>query len=305
MIPLITGQVVAFWIFAPLSVAGAVGMVVSRKPVHSAISLAGMMVALACLYASLDAPFLFVAQIIVYTGAIMMLFLFTMMIVGVDSTDSLIETIKGQRVAASIFGFVLAVLLILAVGNGVVTGRGGLDVANAGGNVQGLASITFGPYVFAFLLTAALLMVAAVAAIVLAHGEPLGKRETQAERARRKTMEFAEQGKDPGPLPGPGVYARHNSIEYPALLPDGSISEESVSPTLAVRGVAVVENDGLRAAYRAAVTEFIEVQDENTGSDDAPRVADELADPGAIAETYVEQISIEVAGSDSDPAKEQ
>ena len=80
------------------------------------------------------------------------------------------------------------------------------------------------------------LMVAALAAIVLAHGESLRKRETQAERARRKTLEFAETGKDPGPLPGPGVYARHNSIEYPALLPDGSIAEKSVSPTLAIRG---------------------------------------------------------------------
>ena len=300
MIPLITGQLVAFWIFAPLSVLGALGMVIARKPVHSAVSLAGMMVALGCLYASLDAPFLFVAQIIVYTGAIMMLFLFTMMIVGVDTTDSLIETLKGQRVAASIFVFGLAALLILAVGNGVVTGQGGLDTANAGGNVQGVAKIIFGPYVFAFELTAALLMIAALAAIVLAHGEPLTKREGQPDRARRRTSEFAEHGKDPGPLPGPGVYARNNSIEYPALLPDGSIAEKSVSPTLAVRGVAIVENDGLRAAHRSAITEFVEVTDENTGSDEAPRIAGELADPGSAQRT-----AIETADHDSDPAKEQ
>ena len=121
MIPLITGQVVAFWIFAPLSIAGALGMVIARKPVHSAISLAGMMVALGCLYASLDAPFLFVAQIIVYTGAIMMLFLFTMMIVGVDTTDSLIETLRGQRVAAAIFVFALGGSAAAAVGGSDVT----------------------------------------------------------------------------------------------------------------------------------------------------------------------------------------
>ncbi|NLH70474.1 MAG: NADH-quinone oxidoreductase subunit J, partial [Brooklawnia sp.] len=112
MIPLITAQTVAFWVFAPLAVAGGLGMVLSRKPVHSALSLAGMMVALGCLYASLDAPFLFVAQIIVYTGAVMMLFIFTMMIVGVDSVDSLVETIRGQRVASTIAVGALAVLLI-------------------------------------------------------------------------------------------------------------------------------------------------------------------------------------------------
>ena len=300
MIPLITGQVVAFWIFAPLSIAGALGMVIARKPVHSAISLAGMMVALGCLYASLDAPFLFVAQIIVYTGAIMMLFLFTMMIVGVDTTDSLIETLRGQRVAAAIFVFAFAAFIIVVAGNGIVTGAGGLETANAGGNVEGIAKIIFGTYVFAFELTAALLMVAALAAIVLAHGESLRKRETQAERARRKTLEFAETGKDPGPLPGPGVYARHNSIEYPALLPDGSIAEKSVSPTLAIRGVAVVENDGLRAAHRAAITEFVEVQGENTGSDEAPKVAEELADPGSV-----ERTAIETTDGDPDTPKEQ
>ncbi len=170
----------------------------------------------------------------------------------------------------------------------------------AGGNVEGIAKIIFGTYVFAFELTAALLMVAALAAIVLAHGESLRKRETQAERARRKTLEFAETGKDPGSLPGPGVYARHNSIEYPALLPDGSIAEKSVSPTLAIRGVAVVENDGLRAAHRAAITEFVEVQDENTGSDEAPKVAEELADPGSV-----ERTAIETTDGDPDTPKEQ
>lgn len=304
MIPLITGQAVAFWIFALLAVAGALGMVLARKPVHSAISLAGMMVALACLYASLDAPFLFVAQIIVYTGAVMMLFLFTMMIVGVDTTDSLIETLKGQRVAAGIFVFAFAALLILAVGNGIVTGNGGLDEANSAGNVQGVAQIIFGPYVFAFMVTAALLMIATLAAIVLAHGEKLTKAEGQADKARRRTREFGDTGKDPGPLPGPGVYARNNSVEYPALLPDGRIAEKSVSPTLKIRGVAIVENDGLRAAHRAAITNFIEVEDENEGTDEADITADELADPGQPERPALGDAGHD-SGDDSDTPEEK
>lgn len=279
MIPLITAQQVAFWVFAPVSVAGALGMVISRKPVHSALSLAGMMVALGCLYASLDAPFLFVAQIIVYTGAIMMLFLFTMMIAGVDSIDSLVETIRGQRVASTILVFALAALLIVAVGQGVVT-TVGLQEANRDGNVEGLAGLVFGPFVLAFELTAALLITAAVAAIVLAHGERLRKKQSQADRVRKRTLAYAEQGTDPGPLPGPGVYARHNSVAYPALLPDGSVAENSVSPTLAVRGVAIVENDGLRAAHRTAMTQFVQINDELVGSDMADVVAGQLDDSG-------------------------
>ena len=182
-------------------------MVLARKPVHSALSLAGMMVALGCLYASLDAPFLFVAQIIVYTGAVMMLFIFTMMIVGVDSVDSLVETIRGQRVASTIAVGALAVLLIVALSQGFVTASQGLEGANTahGGNVQGVAQYVFGPFVFAFELTAALLLVAALAAIILAHGERLKKRETHKDRVRRRTRPYAEQGTGPGPL----ARARH------------------------------------------------------------------------------------------------
>ena len=278
MIPLVTAQAVAFWVFAPLAVAGALGMVLSRKPVHSALSLAGMMVALGCLYASLDAPFLFVAQIIVYTGAVMMLFLFTMMIVGVDTTDSLIETLRGQRVTAGLLVFGLAALLVLAVGTAVTEDRG---FQSGSDNIVGLAQIVFHDYVFAFELTAGLLIVATLAAIVLAHGEKLKKAETQRQRVARKMREYADHGIDPGPLPGPGVYARHNSIEYPALLPDGSIAENSISPTLAVRGVAIIENDGLRSAHRTALTRFVEVHDEIEGTDQVAEIAAALDDSPA------------------------
>ena len=107
-----TGEAAVFWVCAVLAVLGALGMLFSRKAVHSALFLAMTMVNLAILYVSLQAPFLGMVQIIVYTGAIMMLFLFVLMVVGVDSSDSLVETVKGQRPAAILFGLGFAVLLI-------------------------------------------------------------------------------------------------------------------------------------------------------------------------------------------------
>ena len=279
MIPLITAQTVAFWVFAPLAVAGALGMVLSRKPVHSALSLAGMMVALGCLYASLDAPFLFVAQIIVYTGAVMMLFIFTMMIVGVDSVDSLVETIRGQRVASMIAVGALAVLLIVALSQGFVTATQGLEGANTahGGNVQGVAQYVFGRS----------------SSPRVDRGAAAGRRTGSDHPGPRRAPEEAEthrigcvaapastpnRARIPGHCPGPA--STRANCRLPALLPDGSVAENSISPTLRVRGVAIVENDGLRSAHRAAITKFVAVGDEAAGTDLADEVAAELDDFG-------------------------
>lgn len=266
MIPLITAQGVAFWVFAVLAVVAALGLVLSRKPVHSALCLAAVMICLACLYASLDAPFLFVAQIIVYTGAVMMLFVFTMMIIGVDSVDAMVETIKGQRVAAVIGAVALLVLLLLAVGHGIITDSKGLAGAvGEAGNVRSIAYLVFGRYVFAFEATAALLITAALAAMVLAHGERLRPKERQKARAARRVREYTEQGVDPAPLPNPGVYARHNSTDHPALLPDGQIAEGSVVATLADRGVVVVDRGRLVAPNVAADRAIRAVSDDQHG----------------------------------------
>lgn len=98
------GEAIVFWVSGTLAVIGALGMVISKKAVHSALFIALTMINLAILYVANAAPFLGMVQIIVYTGAVMMLFLFVLMVVGVDSSDSLIETIKGQRVAAFLLG---------------------------------------------------------------------------------------------------------------------------------------------------------------------------------------------------------
>ena len=93
-------EAILFWILAPLAVAAALGMLFVKKAVHSALLLAWVMVTLAIFYIAQDALFLGIVQIIVYTGAVMMLFLFILMLVGVDSSDSLVETIRGQRSTA-------------------------------------------------------------------------------------------------------------------------------------------------------------------------------------------------------------
>ena len=126
------GEAIVFWVSGTLAVIGALGMVISKKAVHSALFIALTMINLAILYVANAAPFLGMVQIIVYTGAVMMLFLFVLMVVGVDSSDSLIETIKGQRVAAFLFGVGFSILLIAGIGNGLMeTSSTGLDAANA------------------------------------------------------------------------------------------------------------------------------------------------------------------------------
>ena len=257
------GAAWVFWICAGLSVLGALIMVFSRKAVHSALGVAMTMINLAILYVSLQAPFLGMAQIIVYTGAVMMLFLFVVMLVGVDSSDSLVETIKGQRAAAGLFAVGFAALLISAIVSGAkVLPEDNLDAANAafGGNVQSVGVIIFTRYVFAFELTAALLITAALGAMLLAHRERYEPRKTQRDLA----IERFSDGGYPGPKPPPGVYARHNAVDTPALLPDGTTAPDSVPGPLRARGaVRPVDADDVAevsevAAGRAVIPGEVE-----------------------------------------------
>jgi len=226
-----TGEAVVFWVVAPLATVASLGMLASRKAVHSALLLATTMLCLAVMYLAQDAPFLGVVQVVVYTGAVMMLFLFVLMLVGVDSGDSLVETIRGQRIAAVVAAVGFGALLILGLGDAVTT-NAGLETANSDGNVQGLAALIFSRYVFVFEVTSALLITAALGAMMLAHRERLEEKLTQ----RDLSVQRFRSGQHPAPLPGPGVYATHNAVDTPALLPDGSPAEVSVSKVLTARG---------------------------------------------------------------------
>src|SRR5881409_1603549 len=114
-----THEAVVFWILAPLSALAALGMVLVRSAVHAAVLLAIVMLSLAAFYTAEAAPFLAVVQVVVYTGAVLMLFLFVLMLIGVDSTDSLVETLRGQRIAAVVVGLGFAALLVIALAGAV------------------------------------------------------------------------------------------------------------------------------------------------------------------------------------------
>jgi NADH-quinone oxidoreductase subunit J len=225
------GEPFFFWLLAIVSVSAALGMVFMRKAVHSALLLATVMLSLAALYAIQSAPFLAFVQVIVYTGAVLMLFLFVVMLVGVSSTDSLVETIRGQRFWAAVAAIGFVALLGAGLANAALGRTAGLQQANAEGNVVGLARLLFSKYVFAFEATSALLITAALGAMVLAHRERIGEKPTQKVLSKRRFL----SGDHPGPLPGPGTYARHNAVDMPALLPDGTTSELSVNPVIAAR----------------------------------------------------------------------
>ena len=186
-----------FWILAPIMVLAALGILFVRKAVHAALLLAVVMIGLAVLYAVLDAPFLFAVQIIVYTGAILMLFLFVVMLVGVDASDSVVETIRGQRVMAILGGLLLGLVLVIGLSQIALGTVVGLEEANEGGNVQAVADILFSRYVFAFETTSALLITAAVGAMVLAHRERLVPKPTQADLADQRVRDYAEHGLAP------------------------------------------------------------------------------------------------------------
>jgi NADH-quinone oxidoreductase subunit J len=202
-----------------------------KRAVHSALCLAGTMIILAVFYLANGAYFLGVVQIVVYTGAIMMLFLFVVMLVGVTAADSLKETIKGQRWLALLCGLGFGILLVAGIGNASLKEFAGLGQANANGNVEGLAKRIFTTYVFAFEITGALLITAAVGAMVLTHRERTERAKTQREMSEERV-----RGKHLPPLPAPGVYARHNAVDVAGLLPDGTPAELSVMQTLRQRG---------------------------------------------------------------------
>ena len=226
------GEATLFWVLAPLMVIGALGLLLSRRTVHVAVSIAGVMVGLAVLYIAQQAFFLGFVQVVVYTGAIMMLFLFVLMLVGVDSSDSLVETLSGQRWIGVLAGAGIGVVLIGIVTRATYPTAVGLDVANADTNPVGVSRLVFGNFVLAFEVIGALLVTAALGALILTHRRQLTRRIGQRELADAKVA----AGERLTPLAAPGVYARHNAMDVPALDPAGEPIEESVSRVLRIRG---------------------------------------------------------------------
>ena len=165
-------DLVLFWVFAPISVAAAMGMVLARNAVHSALFLIVNFFCLAVFFLVLGSPFLFAVQIIVYAGAIMVLFLFVIMLLGVDARESVVERLRAQRSIAVVLaaGLIAELFFAIRLGVGLSTkAAAGFDAnVNTGGNVRALARVLFNAYFFPFEATSVLLIVAAVAAMVVA-----------------------------------------------------------------------------------------------------------------------------------------
>ncbi len=206
--------IAVFAVCAAIVLAGALGVIVTRHPVHAALSLVATLFGIAVLFLTLDAQFLAAVQVIVYAGAIVVLFLFVIMLLGVDRAENLrTEPLGGQRPLALGLGvavLVLALLFAIAAGSGglggdskVATGRPAATapefdscdatpkvlgesappVAPCDGperisNIRQVAVWVFTDYVWAFQLTGLLLTVAVVGAVALARRDPAAGGET-------------------------------------------------------------------------------------------------------------------------------
>jgi NADH-quinone oxidoreductase subunit J len=224
------GEQVLFWVLAPLIVLASLTLLFARKAVHVAAAMIAVMIGLAVFYVRLDAPFLGMVQIVVYTGAIMMLFLFVLMLVGVDQKESLKETIRGQRWIALAGATGLAILIVTTIDRVQLSVRT-LASENAGGNPQVIADALFGDWVLVMEILGLLLISAAVGAIVLTHIPLFDGQRTQRSRAEERV----KQRLNPVNKPMPGVYARRNALDIPAIGPDGKPVEASISRVLKAR----------------------------------------------------------------------
>jgi NADH-quinone oxidoreductase subunit J len=166
-------ELITFIVLAPLSVVTAIGMVLSRNAIYSALLLVVNFFCLAGFYVLLEAQFVAAVQVIVYAGAIMVLFLFVLMLLGVGNEVVVKEQMRGQRPAAVLLTLGLLVAIVAGLGAGVFDAApASLAAANEGGNVQAVGRLLFTRYTFAFETAGVLLVVAAVGALVLGKRQP-------------------------------------------------------------------------------------------------------------------------------------
>jgi NADH-quinone oxidoreductase subunit J len=213
-------ELIVFVIAGGACLAGAIGVVTSRNPVHAALSLVATLFGIAVLFVAQEANFLAAVQVIVYAGAIVVLFLFVIMLLGVDQADDLdVEPLKGQRAAAIFLGVALFALPVAALYSTdfEVTGVAG-DLDDAVPDINQLGEVLFTDYLYAFEITSVLLVIAVVGAVLLSrrsgsrseeivdpgqaeHEEEIAER--MAEATRRAHPELEGDGPRPFPRTGP------------------------------------------------------------------------------------------------------
>ena len=233
-----TGETILFAVVALVTVTCGLGLLTAKRAVSAAANMIGIMICLAVLYVASDASFLGITQIVVYTGAVMTLVLFVIMMVGVGGEEPVATTgsPSGRWVVAAL-GAGLAVILAIVVWRSVLpvsTDDGGGVVTNPSAPAE-LALVLFGGHVVTMELTGVLLIIAAVGALTLTHRQRIRPRPTQRARMEARMRAFADKGAHPGQKPMPGVYAATNTAAAPALAADGAALEESVPRVLRVR----------------------------------------------------------------------
>ena len=225
---------------------GSLGLIFAKKAVHAALGMALTMIILGIFYIAQDAHFLGVIQVFVYTGAVMMLFLFVLMLVGVDSSDGLLETLRvgvwRPRSRPGTGG-----LLTAALGSVTYPEPAGVKSINEEtGNVSAMAELDLRSLRLGLRGHPALLITAALGA----HGPGPSRATGQGPQPARLEQASGAARQYVAGLPAPGVYARHNAVDTPALLPDGTPTPLSVSRVLTARdqvttpGAAAVEAEG-------------------------------------------------------------
>lgn len=233
------GEIVLFWIVATLMVGGALGVLLFRKAAYAALSMVVVMIGMAILFLALQAPFNAAVQVIVYTGAILMLFLFVIMMIGLGASDGYLEQRRGYIWAAVLFGLALAVLFVSAILVSKVPGPGTMN-ADPYSNVPvtALAVNLFQEHWLTIQITAALLITAALGAVLLTHSDNLGPKLSQRSVAKARMMLYRKTGRHVGQLTPPGVWASGNSVDNPAIAGDTlEPVEESVPRVLRIRGL--------------------------------------------------------------------
>mgnify|MGYP002738662765 CR=1 FL=1 len=234
-----TGEAILFWVTAIIMVAGAFGVLFFKKAAYSAISMVTVMIGLAVLYFAQGAPFMGVVQIVVYTGAIMMLFLFVLMMIGLQATDNYMNQNRANIVWAVVGSAVLAIVLSAIIWNANLPAAAeyGVDpYSNA--PIENLALVLFSDFWFSMELAAALLITAAVGAVLLTHGDRLSPKRTQKHVVDAKMAAYQETGRHVGQHTAPGVYASSTAFDVGAL--SGETHKpvtDSIPRVLRVRGL--------------------------------------------------------------------
>lgn len=162
-------EVIVFAIFGAVALAGAVSMVGARNTVYSAVGLLTTMFSIAVMYILLDAHFIAVVQVIIYAGAVMTLFLFVIMLIGVDKSDAYGSQVPAQRILTWIVAVGFFAVIALAGRAAWVTGSDAFGTPDLNGTIETVADELFGTWTIVFLSTVMLLTIAALGTIALAY----------------------------------------------------------------------------------------------------------------------------------------